>query len=81
MACYPTPKWFNTPRIAFEGTTLPQVSSEVAQDWCITEVEVLQRWQRYAQNHLLNYERTRNFLTENSSSQMSPYIRCGLISL
>ncbi len=81
LTCYPTPKCFNTPRIAFEETKLPQVSSEAALNWCLSEAEVLRRWRNYAQHHLPDYERTRNFLTENASSQMSPYIRCGLISL
>lgn len=78
---HPTPNQFNTPRIAFDEVILPNVSSEAARSWCIGEAEVLKRWRHYAQNHLPNYEYTRNFLTENSSSQMSPYIRCGLISL
>ena len=78
---YPKPKRFSTPQVPFDEIPLPQVSSEAARKWCINEVEVLRRWRFYAQQHLPAYDRTRNFLTENACSQMSPYIRCGLISL
>ncbi len=81
LTSYSTPNRFNTPRVAFEETALPKVQSKAAQKWCVSEEEVLQRWRHYVQHYLPNYEHTRNFLTENSSSQMSPYIRCGLISL
>lgn len=78
---YPVPRRFNTPCISFPETTLPQVQSEAARHWCASEAEVLRRWRHYAQHHLPAYERTRNFLTTTASSRMSPYIRCGLISL
>ncbi|MCS7264645.1 MAG: DNA photolyase family protein [Armatimonadetes bacterium] len=78
---YPIPKHFKTPKIEFVETELPQVSSEAAKSWCIGEKEVLNRWRHYVRQHLANYEHTRNFLTETSSSRISPYIRCGLISL
>ncbi len=81
IGSYPTPKRFNTPKVVFPEITIPQVSSEAAKKWCISEAKVANRWRRYVQHHLPFYEHTRNFLTENSSSQMSPYIRCGLISL
>ncbi len=78
---YPTPHHFRTPRLPFPEVTLPQPQSNAAKLWLATEEEVQRRWQKYVREHLSTYEQTRNFLTEEASSRMSPYIRCGLISL
>ncbi|MGQ9461778.1 MAG: cryptochrome/photolyase family protein [Candidatus Fervidibacter sp.] len=80
-ATYPLPKNFRTPRIDIEEVPLPCYSNEVAKLWCMTEEEVLKRWQKFVSSGLPEYERKRDFLIEGYTSRMSPYIRCGMISL
>ncbi|MCS7168308.1 MAG: deoxyribodipyrimidine photo-lyase [Gemmatales bacterium] len=77
----PAPKVLRTPSIAFPETELPRPKGPALRFWHSDETQVRQSWQKYVRQHLPSYEQRRNFLHLGDSSQMSPYVRCGLISI
>jgi len=81
LTTFPSPKDFNTPKIPVRETPLPKVHSDAAARWFASEEEVQKKWRQFAQQYLEAYAERRNFLSEDATSRMSPYIRCGLISL
>jgi len=81
LATFPLPKNFNTPYLAVPKVPLPKVRSDAAEQWLADEEGVREKWRRFVHQGLSAYAERRNLLTEDSTSRMSPYIRCGLISL
>jgi deoxyribodipyrimidine photo-lyase len=81
LVTFPSPKNFNTPRLAVPEVPLPEVRSDAAVHWLADEEGVQQKWRRFVCQGLGDYAERRNLLTDYATSRMSPYIRCGLISL
>ena len=75
------PKAINTPSFELPTVPIPQPESEAAQSWFATEEEVQQRWQAFVRDGLAQYEQRRNLPSQPGTSRVSPYIRCGMISL
>lgn len=81
LTTFPLPKNFNTPDLSVPEVPLPEVQSDAAIYWLADEEGVQQKWRRFVCQGLSAYAERRNLLTEDATSRMSPYIRCGLISL
>jgi len=77
----PAPKVINTPSFELPTVPIPEPESEAAQSWFATEEEVQQRWQAFVRAGLAQYEQRRNLPSQPGTSRVSPYIRCGMISL
>jgi len=81
LATFPLPKNFNTPCLAVPEVPLPEVRSDAAVHWLADEEGVRKKWRHFVHQGLSAYAERRNLLTDDSTSRMSPYLRCGLISL
>jgi len=81
LATFPLPKNFNTPCLAVPEVPLPEVRSDAAVHWLADEEGVRKKWRHIVHQGLRAYAERRNLLTDDSTSRMSPYLRCGLISL
>ncbi len=81
LSTFPMPTHFNTPPLAVPEVSLPEVHSQGAVLWFADEDTVQQRWHRFVRRNLRSYAQRRHALVDNATSRMSPYIRCGLISL
>lgn len=81
LATFPLPKNFNTPCLAVPEVPLPEVRSDAAVHWLADEEGVQKKWRHFVHQGLSAYAERRNLLTDDSTSRMSPYLRCGLISL
>lgn len=81
LTTFPLPKNFNTPCLAVPEVPLPEVHSDAAVHWLADEEGVREKWRHFVHQGLIAYAERRNLLTDDSTSRMSPYIRCGLISL
>ena len=75
------PKNFNTPCLAVPEVPLPEVRSDAAVHWLADEEGVRKKWRHFVHQGLSAYAERRNLLTDDFTSRMSPYLRCGLISL
>lgn len=76
-----TPSRLNTPDLPVPTVPIPTVHTEPAARWYATEEEVQSKWQRFVANTLPRYGSLRNLPAVEGISRMSPYIRCGVISL
>jgi len=81
LPTFPLPRDFNTPPLSVPEVPLPKVNSQAAILWLADEETVQQRWHRFVHQGLQAYAQRRDALTDDATSRMSPYIRCGLISL
>jgi deoxyribodipyrimidine photo-lyase len=81
LTTFPSPKNFNTPKLSVPEVPLPEVHSDAAVHWLADEEGVQRKWRQFVGQGLSAYAERRNLLTDDSTSHMSPYIRCGLISL
>ncbi len=77
----PVPQSLQTPLLDVPETPLPQVDTAPARRWYSTEQEVQERWQEFVVRALSRYSTQRNLPAVPGVSHMSPYIRCGLVSL
>jgi deoxyribodipyrimidine photo-lyase len=77
----PAPKAINTPSFDLPVVAIPEPESEAARRWFATEEEVQRRWQAFVRDGLAQYEQRRNVPSQEGTSRMSPYVRCGMISL
>jgi deoxyribodipyrimidine photo-lyase len=77
----PTPSRLHTPQIAVPTVAVPELDTQPASQWYATEEEVLTKWRGFVMNTLSQYESLRNLPSVDGVSRMSPYIRCGMISL
>ncbi len=59
-----------------EGSSLTENDSE----WPVGEKAALERLNRFCDQHLLEYEASRNIPAENGTSKLSPYLSIGVIS-
>ncbi|MGQ9880413.1 MAG: cryptochrome/photolyase family protein [Armatimonadota bacterium] len=75
------PSRLNTPMLEIPEADIPDVHTAPASLWYRTEQEVLAAWQRFVYNGLASYSAWRNLPAVSGVSRMSPYIRCGMISL
>lgn len=77
----PVPVRINTPALDVPEVHIPEVSAPAGARWCRTEQEVMTAWQAFVQDGLSLYHLRRNLPSVPGVSRMSPYIRCGMISL
>lgn len=76
-----TPNYLRTPLLYVPTVAIPAVDTEPAHLWYATEEEVQQKWLRFVATTLPRYSNLRNLPSVQGVSRMSPYIRCGMISL
>lgn len=77
----PAPAQLHTPSLDVPTVPIPEVDTEPARRWYATEQEVMAKWQRFVATTLPRYGSLRNLPSVEGVSRMSPYIRCGMISL
>ncbi|MCS6829130.1 MAG: deoxyribodipyrimidine photo-lyase [Armatimonadota bacterium] len=77
----PAPSYLRTPELDVPTAAIPAVDTEPAGQWYATEEEVQAKWQRFVATTLPRYQSLRNLPAVEGVSRMSPYIRCGMISL
>ncbi len=77
----PVPQRLYTPNVDVPEVAIPQVDAEPAQLWYATEEQVQNGWQNFMEHGLAQYNERRNLPSVPGVSRMSPYIRCGMISL
>ncbi len=77
----PVPRRLHTPSLDVPETDIPNVDTEPARLWYATEEQVQERWQEFVVRALSRYSTQRNLPAVPGVSRMSPYIRCGMISL
>jgi deoxyribodipyrimidine photo-lyase len=77
----PAPSRLHTPVVDVPTVAIPEVDTEPARKWYATEREVQAKWQRFVATTLPRYGSLRNLPSVEGVSRMSPYIRCGMISL
>ncbi|MCS7309412.1 MAG: DNA photolyase family protein [Armatimonadetes bacterium] len=77
----PMPTSLRTPALDVPTVDIPDVDTEPARSWYATEEEVQAKWQHFVANTLPRYGSLRNLPSVQGVSRMSPYIRCGMISL
>lgn len=77
---YPTPRRFTTPKLTVPEITPPQTILPVA-DWLCSEAQVLGAWEGFVRRRLESYANLQEIPSAEATSRMSPYLRCGMISL
>lgn len=77
----PAPLKIRTPKITFREHEIPVGCAKFIAGWSAQEDAVRQTWRRYVEQGLSQYAQRRNYLGDGDSSRMSPYIRCGIISV
>lgn len=77
----PAPSRLQTPALNVPTAPIPEVDTEPARKWYATEQAVQAQWQRFVATTLPRYSSLRNLPSVEGVSRMSPYIRCGMISL
>lgn len=78
---YPAPRRFKTPTLGVTEAALPSINVPNAKNWFRTESEVLDAWERFVERRLTTYAECLDFPSAEATSAMSPYLRCGMISL
>lgn len=77
----PVPSRLQTPALDVSTIDIPEVDADSARLWYGTEQQVQAKWQRFMATTLPHYGSLRNLPAVDGVSRMSPYIRCGMISL
>ncbi len=78
---YPTPRRIVTPALPVAEAALPSVTTPASKTWLRTEKEVLGMWEGFVVRRLEDYAASADIPAADATSRMSPYVRCGLISL
>lgn len=77
----PTPVRLYTPNLDIPTVPIPEVDTKPAQLWYATEDQVQKQWRTFVEQNLVYYSERRNLPSVPGVSRMSPYVRCGMISL
>lgn len=81
ISSYPTPRRFSTPTLPVAEAALPAVVTPASAGWLRTEEDVLEAWDAFVEQRLASYAALAEIPAAAATSRMSPYVRCGLISL
>lgn len=80
-ASIPAPARLCTPELDVPDVAIPDVDTEAARRWYASEEQVQAKWRHFVATALPRYASLRNLPAEEGVSRMSPYIRCGMVSL